>query len=45
MKYVWILGIVFLVGCSSKVVPKTQNPSFEIQKQDADKAWRELDKE
>jgi len=38
------LAAVFLIGCSSKVV-KNQNPSSEMQKQEAQKAWKDLDKE
>ena len=38
---VLIMGI-FLIGCSSKE-PVKQNPSFETQKQDAQKAWKDLD--
>jgi uncharacterized protein YceK len=44
MRYlVLVLGTCFLIGCSTKVIVKKQNPSVQMQKQDAQKAWRDLD--
>jgi len=41
-----IAGFIF-VGCSTKEIVKEKKPttSIEQQKQEADKAWKELDKE
>jgi hypothetical protein len=40
-----LAGIVLLlIGCASKEINKP-NPSVQMQKQDANKAWRDLDKE
>jgi len=39
-----IVSVVFIIGCTKTII-KTPNSSIEIQKQDANKAWRELDKE
>ncbi|WP_457559930.1 hypothetical protein [Caminibacter sp.] len=45
MKKILLIGLGLLfMGCSTKAVKK-QNPSVEMQKQDAQKAWKELDKE
>jgi hypothetical protein len=38
----WFL-IFFVVGCANKTVNKTN--SLQLQKQHAQKAWNELDKE
>ena len=38
------LGIFIFTGCGSKVVVKKDNSIYQ-QKQDANKAWRDLDKE
>jgi hypothetical protein len=44
MKFI-LAGIVLLfIGCTSKDINQP-NPSIQIQKQDANKAWRDLDKE
>ncbi|ROR38811.1 hypothetical protein [Caminibacter pacificus] len=46
MRYILLALIaIFVVGCSSKTIVKKQNPSVEMQKQDAQKAWKDLDKE
>ena len=37
------LGVFILTGCSTKVIVKKNNTIQ--QKQDANKAWKELDKE
>ena len=39
-----VLGILIFTGCSSKVIVKKDNSIYQ-QKQDANKAWRDLDKE
>ena len=40
-----LAGLILLfIGCASKEINKP-NPSVQIQKQDANRAWRELDKE
>ena len=40
-----LVGLILLfIGCASKEINKP-NPSVQMQKQDANKAWRELDKE
>jgi hypothetical protein len=36
--------ILLFIGCASKKIIKP-NPSVQMQKQDANKAWKELDKE
>ena len=38
------IGILFFAGCSTKVIVKKDNSIYQ-QKQDANKAWRNLDKE
>ena len=38
------LGIFIFTGCGSKVIIKKDNSIYQ-QKQDANKAWRDLDKE
>ncbi|GAB6075110.1 hypothetical protein [Nautilia lithotrophica] len=38
-----ILTILFIAGCASKEINNTN--TIQIQKQDAQKAWKELDKE
>ena len=43
-KVLLILGILIFSGCSTKVIVKKDNSVYH-QKQDAAKAWRELDKE
>ena len=43
-KVLIILGILIFSGCSTKVIVKKDNSIYQ-QKQDAKKAWRELDKE
>jgi hypothetical protein len=36
------IGMLF-VGCGTKEVVKAKGKSIEMQKQDANRAWRELD--
>ncbi|ACM92332.1 putative lipoprotein [Nautilia profundicola AmH] len=36
-----ILTILFIAGCASKEINNTD--TIQMQKQDAEKAWRELD--
>jgi len=45
MRYVMVaLGIMlFLSGCADKHIDKAK--TIQMQKQDANKAWRDLDKE
>ncbi|WP_456479504.1 hypothetical protein [Nautilia sp.] len=38
-----ILTLFFITGCASKEINNTN--TIQMQKQDADKAWKELDKE
>ena len=38
-----ILTLIFITACASKEINKTN--TIQIQKQDAQKAWKELDKE
>ena len=38
------IGIFIFTGCSTKVIVKKDNGVYQ-QKQDANKAWRDLDKE
>ena len=45
MKKLLLIGFsLFFVGCSTKVIVKKDNSIYK-QKQDAQKAWRELDQE
>jgi len=39
-----ILGVFIFTGCTTKVIVKKDNSIYQ-QKQDANKAWRDLDKE
>jgi len=42
MRYLLIvMGILLLSGCASK--PVKQNPSYELQHQNAQKEWKSLD--
>ena len=43
-KLLLILGFFILSGCASKVIVKKDNSIYQ-QKQDAKRAWRELDKD
>ena len=43
MKKIFLIGIgILFIGCSTKVIVKKDNSIYK-QKQDAQKAWRELD--
>jgi len=47
-KLLLIVGAVFLIGCANhNSIPKTTKKTtpIEKQKQEAQKAWKELDKE
>ena len=39
-----VFGVFIFTGCSPKVIVKKDNSIYQ-QKQDANKAWRDLDKE
>ncbi len=39
-----VLGIFIFTGCTTKIIVKKDNSIYQ-QKQDANKAWRDLNKE
>jgi len=44
MKKIFLaISLIFFIGCASKkVVVKQQNPSYELQHQNANKEWKNL---
>jgi hypothetical protein len=42
MRFILVGLVLLFLGCASKEI-KNPNPSIQTQKQDANKAWRELD--